>query len=104
MRIALLLIAATALLSLGGASTASAATRSCAQVDFTPNSDDLAGKIRVSGVSCSYARDFVKDSEGRPGKRFRGFTCTREKVETDTLPYTKYRCTRPGDLIKWRRY
>ena len=104
MRLASLLLAATALLSLGGASTAGAATRSCSQVNFTPNSDDLAGNIRVSGVTCRYARDLIRDSEGRPGKRFRGFTCTRAKVEVDTLPYTRYRCTRPGDLIKWRRY
>ena len=99
-----LLLALAALLSLGGASTASAATRSCAQVNFTPNSDDLASNIRVSGVSCRYARDFIKDSEGRPGRRYRGFRCTRAKVETDSLPYTRYRCERPGDLIRWRRY
>ena len=104
MRLTLLLIAAAAVLSLTGATGASAATRSCAQVNFTPNSDDLAGNIRVSGVTCKYARDFIKDSEGRPGKRYRGFTCTRAKVETDTLPYTRYRCERSGDLIKWRRY
>ena len=98
------LIALAVLVPLAGASGAAAATRACKQVNFTPNSDDLAGNIRVSGVSCKYARDFIRDSEGRPGKRYRGFTCTRAKVETDALPYTRYRCTRPGDLIRWRRY
>ena len=98
------LVAAAVLVPLAGAPSAAAASRACKQVNFTPNSDDLATGIRASGVTCRYARDFVRDSGGRPGRRYRGFTCTRAKVEDEALPYTRYRCTRPGDLIRWRRY
>ena len=89
----------------GAAPTGSAgATKKCEQVPFTPNSDDVATNIRATGLTCGLARDFVLDSQGRPGKRFRGFRCTAAKVETEQLPCTRYRCTGAGDVIRWRRY
>ena len=96
---ALLALAATA----GPATAGQQTTRNCGQVNFTPNSDDVAAQIRATGLTCGLARDFVQDSEGRPGRRFRGFTCTSTAVE-DALPYRRYRCTGAGDVIRWRRY
>ncbi len=102
--LALAILAAMPLFALAGAAPA-ATTKSCAQVPFTPNSDDVAGNIQATGVTCGIARDFILDSEGRPGKRFRGMKCTAgAKVETATMPYTSYRCTGAGDVIRWRRY
>ena len=96
-------VAALPLFALSSGSQA-ATTKSCAQVPFTPNSDDVAGEIRATGLTCGLARDFILDSEGRPGKRFRGFRCTSTTVGGATLPYTSYRCTGAGDVIRWRRY
>lgn len=80
-------------------------TRSCASVGFTPNSDDLATNIRAQGVTCRFARKYVRDSEGQPGERFRGFTCAKVAVDApEGLPYRRYRCQRGDDVIRWRRY
>ena len=80
-------------------------TKSCGQVAFTPNSDDVASNIRATGLTCGLARDFVRDSAGRPGERFRGFRCVRTRVDNpEGLPYTRYRCVGDGDVIRWRRF
>jgi len=79
-------------------------TRSCGQVNFTPNSDDLAANVQATGLTCGLARDFVRDSRGRPGASFRGFRCTRTPGPPDSLPYTRFRCTGAGDVIRWRRF
>ena len=82
-----------------------ASTKRCANVAFTPNSDDLAANIEATGLTCGLARDFIRDSAGRPGARFRGFRCTRSsQPNPQALPYTRYRCTGAGDVIRWRRY
>ncbi len=74
-------------------------------VFFTPRSDDLAVSIRVGGVGCRYARDFIRDSNGRPARRYRGFTCGRRSVDRpDTLPHTRYRCGRATRVIFWKRF
>ncbi len=80
-------------------------TRSCGQIGFTPNSEDMAAKIRATGLTCGLARDFVRDSEGRPVERFRGLRCASTDVENpEGLPYTRYRCVGDGDVIRWRRF
>ena len=80
-------------------------TRACGQVAFTPDSEDMAARIRATGLTCGLARDFVRDSSGRPGERFRGFRCRSTRVDNpETLPYTRYRCVGAGDVIRWRRY
>ena len=78
-------------------------TRSCGQVGFTPNSDDAASSIRATGLTCELARDFIRDSKGRPGARFRGFACSSTAVDA-ALPYRRYRCSGAGDVIRWRRF
>jgi hypothetical protein len=103
--IILLTLAAAVLTALVAASPASAATeKRCTQVVFTPESEDVATKIRARGVTCGMARDFIRDSKGKPGTRYRGFACTSTLVESAELPYTRYRCTADGDRIRWRRY
>ena len=100
-----ILLAVVAFPSTVAASTSSAgASKKCEQVPFTPYSDDVAANIRATGLTCGLARDFVLDSAGCPGKCFRGFKCTAVKVESEALPYTRYRCTGAGDVIRWRRY
>jgi hypothetical protein len=102
------MLAAGALLAPLGAAAqpaaAGTATRACGQIGFTPGSDDVAARIRATGLTCGLARDFVRDSEGRPGARFRGLRCASTPVEAAELPYRRYRCTGAGDVITWRRY
>ena len=78
--------------------------RTCADVGFTPQSDDIAVHIRARNVTCADARDFVRDSEGRPGDSFRGFTCTRRVIAADELPHTNWRCADGDRVIRWQRY
>ena len=99
-------IAATLLLAPAtSANSSTAAAKRCGSVAFTPQSDDMAAAIRAVGVKCSFARDFVRDSDGRPGKTYRGFTCTRRLVDReDTLVHTRYRCTSGSKVIRWKRF
>ncbi len=106
---ALLTVAAAvaALLALGGATAtpAQAAMTRCADVAFTPNSDDVAASIRTKDVSCRYARDFIRDSGGRPGARYRGFTCERRSIEPAAgLPYLRFQCVRGARAIHFKRF
>ena len=105
-RLLLSAIVLTGLLGLpSGALAHETKTRSCGQIGFTPDSDDVAANIRATGLTCGLARDFVRDSEGRPGDTFRGFRCRRTAVANPQgLPYTRYRCVGAGDVIRWRRY
>ena len=107
-RILTLVLAAALLVPLaataGPATAGTPTTRQCGQVNFTPNSDDVAAAIRATGLTCGLARDFVRDSEGRPGRRFRGFTCMSTAQDDAALPHRRYRCTGAGDVIRWRRY
>ena len=82
-----------------------APTKRCGSMSFTPQSDDLAARITAAGVRCAFARKFVRDSNGRPARSYRGFMCARHRVDReDTLAHTRYRCTRGSKLIRWKRY
>lgn len=81
--------------------------KKCRDVAFTPGSDDMAASIRARGVSCSFARDFIRDSDGRPGTRYGGFRCQSRFVDsTESLPHTRVRCTSrdQGMAMSWKRY
>lgn len=95
----LALVAALALtpLALGGTTSP---VRDCGDIAFTPNSDDMASGVAAKGVTCKYARGFVRAAEGTPGARFRGFSCTRTARDT-ALPSWRHRCTEGGRLIRW---
>ncbi len=103
-------IATTALLVLlllGPVAPASAghALKSCRHVAFTPNSDDMAAGIRVRGVSCTFARDFIRDFDAAPAERYGGYTCSWRSVDSsDSLAHTRFRCSRGTRLIFWKRY
>ncbi len=99
--------AVAAVLMLGGATAtpAQAAMTRCADVAFTPNSEDMAASIRTKDVSCRYARDFIRDSKGRPGSRYRGFTCERRSIEpAQGLPYQRFQCVRGAKAIHFKRF
>ena len=100
-------VAATTLLTVAAPpamAAPSADFRSCRQVNFTPNSDDVAAAVRVRNVRCWYARRFIRDSEGRPGSTFRGFACTSRQGPDDGLAHTIYRCARDAKVIRWKRF
>jgi hypothetical protein len=81
------------------------AAKRCGWMGFTPQSDDVAADIRAAGVSCRFARKFVRDSNGRPARSYRGFTCAPHRVDReDALVHTRYRCTKGSQLIRWKRY
>ncbi len=82
------------------------AARPCASVPFTPNSDDIAANVRATRMSCAAARDLIRRSEGRPPARFRGFTCTRRRVEGAAveMPYTRVRCVKGSRRVSWDRF
>lgn len=80
-------------------------SRSCEHVAFTPNSDDMAAGIRTTGVSCTFARDFIRDFDAAGTLRYRGYTCTARSVDPpDGLAHTRFRCTRGSQVISWKRY
>lgn len=106
--IATAVIALAALLAAVPAASAHSAApvKRCASVSFTPASEDLAVEIRATGVSCAFARAFIRDSNGRPARSYRGFTCARHRVSEReaTLQHTRYRCTRASKTIRWKRF
>ena len=93
-------------LSLAAAALAAPAAeaRGCKNVPLTPNSDHIATNVRAIGLTCGLARDFIRDSDGTPRQGFRGFRCTTRDVDSDGLPYVKYRCTGAGDVIAWHQF
>ena len=87
------------------AHAAAAAAKRCASVPFPPNSDDIAANVRARGVSCRTARELIRSSEGRPPARFRGFSCTRRRVEEGVeMPYTRVRCVKGAASVRWDRF
>lgn len=78
--------------------------KKCQNVAFTPNSDDVAASIRVRRVYCSYARDFIRDFDAAPGERYAGYRCNWRSVDSDVLPYTRFRCDRGTQTMIWHRY
>ena len=102
-------LAATAalalLLLLAPPAPAHAAAKRCASVPFTANSDDIAANVRARGVSCRTARELIRSSEGRPPARFRGFSCTRRRVEEGVeMPHTRVRCVKGAASVRWDRF
>jgi hypothetical protein len=105
-RVLIALLATLALLTAASAAAGQARYRSCQQVNFTPNSDDVAAQIRVRNVSCTYARRFIRRTDGAPPETGeRGWRCVgRPSDETEGLQHTKWRCTRRAQVMRWSRY
>jgi hypothetical protein len=100
--------AAAAALLVGAAPAPAAAGdpafRSCRQVNFTPNSDDVAASVRVKDVRCWYARRFIRETDGHPGDTHRGFACRSWNGPDEGLAHTIHRCARGAKVIRWKRF
>jgi hypothetical protein len=79
--------------------TTQAVTLRCKMVGFTPNSEDAAGDITATGLSCADAEAFVRiagarTSSGGPQELdVSGYHCVRTRSEEDPLPQSFYECT-----------
>lgn len=98
--------ASAAAATTAGAS-ASADTVRCGHIGFTPNSDDLATRIRATGVSCRKARGLVRRVRERHDfvsgpRRFRagGYRC-RVVTEEMGLAIGHYRCRAGATRVAW---
>src|SRR5688572_29353099 len=81
--------------------TFAAATAKCDPVAFTPNSEDGAGEIQATGLSCDEAEEFVRtgagprtSSGGPPELDAQGYHCVMTEQREDPLPQAFYECTR----------
>ena len=89
--------------------TTTAATRECGQVGFTPNSEDAAGDITATGVTCDEARAFVElagrrtSSGGPPSLEVDGWRCVVTYATDDPLPRSDYRCARGPATVTFGR-
>ena len=81
----------------------------CGTVGFTPNSEDAASSITVTGGTCEEAKAFVEvagtlTSSGGPASvDVRGYRCVRTRSVDDPLPAATYSCTRAGTTITFLR-
>lgn len=91
------------------ATTTTAATHQCGQVGFTPDSEDAAGDITATGVTCDEARAFVEvagrrtSSGGPPSLEVDGWRCVVTYATDDPLPRSDYRCTRGPATVTFER-
>lgn len=100
----------TATSTTASSTTATAAvTRDCGQVGFTPNSEDVAGDITATGVTCDEALAFVElagrrtSSGGPPSVDVEGWRCVVTYQTEDPLPRSDYRCTRGSATVTFGR-
>jgi hypothetical protein len=76
-----------------------AETRECGVVAFSPNSEDAAGQIMATGLSCEDAKAFVEDAGARTSSGgpqsvvVNGFRCVLTSSQDDPLPRADYECT-----------
>jgi len=83
----------------------------CANVGFTPNSDDVAGSIVATGLSCLDAEDFVRAVGARvgatsgPDRLEQGaFVCIRTaRRDGPGLPASDYECTSGARKVTFSR-
>jgi hypothetical protein len=84
--------------------------RSCPDVPFTANSEDVAGDVRAGGVTCAAARDLVTDlhavigAVSGPSKVTRkGWVCTVQRSD-DVLPTAAVTCRGTGgETVTYRQ-
>jgi len=81
----------------------------CANVAFTPNSDDVASSIVARNVPCSKAEALVRKIGGPLGfngpatARADGYRCERTGREDRELPVAFYRCTDGAKRVTFTR-
>jgi hypothetical protein len=84
----------------------------CADQNFTPNSEDIAGDIVAVGLSCAEAEEFVRKvgplvgATGGPADiAVAGFDCVRTKADDGSLgiPSSDYECTSGAKKVTFHR-
>ena len=89
--------------------SAPVAMRCRGTVGFTPNSEDAASDIRVTGVSCTEARTVLQaagplTSSGGPEELdVNGYHCVRTRTEQEPLPQAFFECTNASGTISFVR-
>jgi hypothetical protein len=85
------------------ATSAATGTSNCANQIFTPNSEDIAGAVVATGLSCADAEAFLRKvgplvgATGGPASiTVDGFDCVRTRQDDGTygIPSADYECTR----------
>lgn len=102
--------AATTTTRQGATTTARAAmTLDCQTVGFTPNSEDAAGSIKATGLTCAEAEAFVRiagrqTSSGGPAQLdVEGYRCVRVRTVQEPLPQAFYECTSGAKKVTFVR-
>lgn len=82
----------------------------CADVEFAPNSDNLAVEIRATGVGCVEAEALVRKvatqvrSVGGPSRaEADGWVCTRTSQSDQGLPSSEFECVSGSKRVSFRR-
>ena len=95
--------------TLADTTTTQAVTLQCKMVGFTPNSEDAAGEVTATGLSCADAEAFVRiagarTSPGGPQELdVSGYHCVRTRSEEDPLPRSFYECTNGSQKVTFVR-
>jgi hypothetical protein len=84
-------------------------THICAEITFSPASEDLASDIEVTGGTCDEAAELIREvSESHnfySGARMfesLGFSCS-VVTDDDVLPFGSYTCTADDTVITWTK-
>jgi len=84
----------------------------CADQNFTPNSEDIAGDVVATGLSCVEAEAFVRrvgplvGATGGPANiEVGGFACVRTKEDDGQrgIPSSDYECTNGDQKVTFHR-
>jgi len=87
-------------------------TSKCADQNFTPNSEDIAGDVVATGLSCAEAEAFLRKvgplvgATGGPANiTVDGFACvrTRENDGAYGIPSSDYECTSGARTVTFHR-
>jgi hypothetical protein len=85
----------------------------CADVGFTPNSDDVAGGIIAAGTTCAEAEALVRtvgpqvQSVGGPSRvEASGFVCVRTGQDDGArgLPSSTFECSSGSKKVRFARF
>ncbi len=83
----------------------------CANVEFAPNSDNLAVEIRATGVGCVEAEALVRKvgthvrSVGGPSRvEADGWVCNRTSQSDQGLPSSEFECISGSKKVTFRRF
>lgn len=82
----------------------------CFDVGFTPNSDNVAGQIMATGLTCAEAEAFVRkvgvqarSVDGPARLEMDGFVCVRTRQSDLGLPAADYECTSGAKKVTFHR-